>query len=692
MGNDVLIIYPTINEPAQYKTLVELGGYVSMLKRSEFDVRVCMLDEQPDVASFIQRLEESPTGFILYYLQPNQFAFLTALAPLLKKAFPGTHFCCGGLMATVDPEAVIALDGIDSLVIGEAEGALVDFLSAFYREKDYGAIRNFWVKTASDTFTKNPLRNLIQDLDLLPFPDRSFYAIERLIDITDGALPVIASRGCDYNCLFCPYPHIREIYRGKGDYIRKRSVGNIISEIQKQLACINFSSILFVDEIFPTSKDWLAEFAERYRTQVNLPFSITSSVEKLDSKVLELLRKAGCSTITLGIETGNEAFRKRISDRNVGNEKILQTVSAIHRAGIKVCVTNMLGLPLETADLARETHDFNKKIDPECISVSIFYPVPSTPLYNYCSQKGYISKRDSFRLKPDESVLDLPYISPETIRKYYSKILMLGCHQRVLHAGEPGGFFDLLHTLAKEETEEATLEPITCDEFSLNKERHFALAQFPNTKLTFPVTLKEKAYINFGIGIEPVIHKFKPDAFFRFTLVLIQNGKEQVLFEKYLNPGKNEEDLKWFLYELPLFDAAAGEGFLRLEYRTSLRSHYPLCGLWVSPFLTDRLATAPPQEVSLPHKDYEETRKELLEKRMLLERSEKEKQKLSDEIYTLKQELDGMTNLVGELQVQILQLEEKSKSSEERISELEQIKKAYDKTLRARLKRLFKRK
>jgi radical SAM superfamily enzyme YgiQ (UPF0313 family) len=685
--HDLLIIYPWINVLSSTKDLLELGTCVQILREADCNVRVRFIHDTTPPETLVETMREYPPDMVLYYIHPRHLSFLRSVAPVLKEAFLNVHFCCGGMLPTLDPDSVISIMGIDSLVIGEGEIPLLDLLRAFQKNEEYSSIRNFWFKTPLMECRKNPLRPLPDNLDILPYPDRSFYPHERLLDISGGALPMLASRGCPYNCLFCILPSYRDIYRGKGEFIRMRSPSHVIGEILELRPRISFSSILFADEIFPTKKQWLLEFVDRYQSQVNLPFHITCAVEQLDKDTMELLVMAGCSSVTLGIETGNEAFRKRITDKNSGNQKIIDTVKSLKDMGIAVHTTNLLGLPLETEELARETLDFNEKLSPEKASASVFYPLPSTPLYNYCIEKKYISEKSPERLGEDESILNLPFLSPQTIRDFYYKFKALNCKQKLAKAGKPCGFCDIIFQLSDSDQMDSTT--ISCEQYTLAQETHICLAQIPNTKLTLPVTLKSQGYLKFGIGLEPTLLPMEPGASFRFTVVLIQDEKERTLFEKFLNPAGEPRDFLWSHYELPIFDSREGKAWIRLEYRTSLKGTHPVRGLWIRPYITERKTEGDVKSVPFTEEEFSQLQKNLLQVKLLMDRANQERNNLISERDSLQKEKTDLLAILARLEGEALRLEEEKKIAEQQISRLDEFRKAYEKIPFTFIKKLF---
>lgn len=690
MSDDIFIIYPQINTPPQIKGFLELGIYVAALKQAQFNARVRVVYDYPAPSLLATEIRENPPRVVMFYLEPEQFAFFADIQPSLKEAFPNVHFCCGGLMPTLDPEGVISVMGIDSILLGEGESALVELVGAVKQEKDFRSLRNFWFGSLFHPIQKNPLRPLIENLDILPFPDRSFYSVERMIAVARGSLPMLVSRGCPYSCLFCPETQLRDIYRGKGQYDRIRTVNNITSEIIQLRARNIFKSVIFVDEQFPLETKFLEEFSERYHAQINLPFYINSAIEQLNTKTLQLLVMAGCAGISLGIETGNDAFRKRLCNRNIGNEKILSAVKSARDMGLKIFTTNMVGLPLETEELAEDTISFNDILAPDRLSVRVFFPISGTPFYNYSRDKKYFSERNVLLMGDNESVLNLPNLSPDLLKKYFHKLKYLNGLLQIRRSGNAAGFFDVIHVLSEMDPEQNETMPFIYDEYLLGEKSEICLAQEPNTKISLPIILKKQVWLNVLIGIEPTLRPFEDSAYFRFTLFVIQEDKESLIFDKYLSPAKSRRDLEWFKYEIPVLDFQEGAAMARFEYRTSLHYDYPVRGLWGRPFFTDRQPQTEKGGFRFTEGEFDQIRKELLQAKLLLERSHSERNTLIASNEKLKQDLAETLALAGKLQREVLEVEEREKKLIQRIDELGKIEKAYKSSLSGRLKKIFK--
>jgi len=127
----------------------------------------------------------------------------------------------GGPHPTFVP-VIINEDFIDIVCRGEGEDAIVELLDKLENGEDITKIRNLWVKKR-DKIYKNPIRNLIENLDSIPYADRDLYRKYSLLR-NQNIDVFMTSRGCPYNCAFCLNKRYNELYKSKGKVLRRRSI------------------------------------------------------------------------------------------------------------------------------------------------------------------------------------------------------------------------------------------------------------------------------------------------------------------------------------------------------------------------------------------------------------------------------------------------------------------------------------
>jgi len=314
----------------------------------------------------------------------------------------------GGPHPTFFPD-FIREASVDIMCVGEGEEALVELIDRWTDERKW-SVRNLHFQRPDGTIIANPVRPLIGDLDSLPFPDReSLFARSPLL----GDLPIktfFTGRGCPYNCSYCFNRKYNEMYRGLGRILRHKSVGYLFREIQDVGRRHPMSFIRFCDDNFGIDRGWLEEFSERYPREIGLPFSCYTRPNLVRDEYVRSLARAGCVSVYMGIECGNEAMRKRLLNRNLTDGEIVAASESLHRAGIKICALNMIGLPGETAADQDQLLALNWKCRSDYADVSVFQPFPGTDIYEHTRREELMAAPDQKRVSGQfgESVLAWP--------------------------------------------------------------------------------------------------------------------------------------------------------------------------------------------------------------------------------------------------------------------------------------------
>ena len=104
----------------------------------------------------------------------------------------------GGVHPTICPQQCIKVKGILGICIGEGELPAVELMDAMQNKEDYTRIKNLWI-IKDEIVHKNEIRDLIDNLDQLPFPDYQMFSGQLRFEI----LPILLSRGCPFNCTYC---------------------------------------------------------------------------------------------------------------------------------------------------------------------------------------------------------------------------------------------------------------------------------------------------------------------------------------------------------------------------------------------------------------------------------------------------------------------------------------------------------
>ena len=378
-----------------YNNIVDIGGGYIRYGLDDQEVLKRIKDFMPDVVGvsslFSARIQET-----------------LKVCRLAKQAGDIT-VVVGGLHPSLYPSDILNDPNVDYVIMREGEYRLVKLLEGrldidgiAYRKDGHIAI--------------NPPTSRIEDLDNLPFPARHLVDMERYFDIAVPYAPffrnnrvvqILTSRGCPGMCNFCSTVN----YWGRK--YRKRSVDNIIREIQLLKDKYNIGEVQFVDDNITADPRRAKELFRKIK-DLNLHWCFPSGlkVSTLDEEMLRIMGESGGYQISMAIESGSPRVLKEIIHKDVDLKKVANLVDKAHENGISVHLLFMVGLPGETKEEIYQTLDFPCKIKADSISFFIATPLPGSELFDYSMQKGYLEGGD-FGMDLKKVKMHIPADSPD---------------------------------------------------------------------------------------------------------------------------------------------------------------------------------------------------------------------------------------------------------------------------------------
>jgi radical SAM superfamily enzyme YgiQ (UPF0313 family) len=369
----------------------------------------CELFIESGERNFLRSALQSKADIFAFSCTTGGEYWVTSTAEQLKQ-FSSRPVIVGGPHPTFFPE-IIENRNIDFICRGEGEYALLELLDALRSNPgNIPKIDNIWSKNPSGEVCKTDVRPFIEDLDSIPPPDFDLYSkYKYLIPYNRDMYSVITGRGCPYNCDYCFNKTYKELYSGKGRYLRRRSPGHVIAELLHARQAYGIRKVNFIDDSFFTFPAWLNEFAGLYEREINLPFIINVEATQVRNDLVKTVKDMGCICIRMGVETGNEHLRQTVLNKKITNRQIHEAAGHIKQHGISLTTYNILGLPGETVDNAIETYLFNKEIGSDFIWCSLLQPYPGTSIYQYISENGLLDDAN-------DSVLDESFFVSTKIR------------------------------------------------------------------------------------------------------------------------------------------------------------------------------------------------------------------------------------------------------------------------------------
>ncbi|MFA5142616.1 MAG: radical SAM protein [Candidatus Omnitrophota bacterium] len=283
----------------------------------------------------------------------------------------------GGIHPTALPaETLEQVRAADFAVMGEGEVTLLDLVNDIGDGKRTGLHIAGVVERGSADFKP---RELITDLDSIPFPKRDFYDKSNYIF---GA-PLLTSRGCPFSCTFCA-SHLMW-----GRKVRNRSVRNVIEELKVLAGKFDAGRIRILDDTFVLNKPWIMEFcAELKASGLKLSFNCSGRINTVDEDLFRVLSDSGFDSIAFGIESGSDRIVKSIN-KNIDLSRVVDVIKTANRYGFDTTSFYMTGHPGETAEDIRKSADLFIRSMSKRGELSMLVPYPKTDAGERAVKQGF---------------------------------------------------------------------------------------------------------------------------------------------------------------------------------------------------------------------------------------------------------------------------------------------------------------
>ena len=274
--------------------------------------------------------------------------------------------------------------------------------------------------------------------EVFPLPDRDL-VYEAYPEL--GMSPIksiFGSVGCPMTCTYCYAPSFNQMHGGFK--LTVRPVDDLIAEAHAIQRRWPLGLVCFQDDIFGYDHHALRTFASRWKREVGVPFHCQIRLEltryAVGDERLDLFAEAGCTGITLAIESGNAFLRDRVLLRHMPDELIVEGCRKILRRGMTLRTEQILAVPFSdtTTDLA--TLDLNCRINPTMAWTSILVPYEGTDMGTIAHRFGFYdgNNDDLSETFFDGSVMRHVTGGPRSLE---SIIDQLGIHSSVKPALQP---------------------------------------------------------------------------------------------------------------------------------------------------------------------------------------------------------------------------------------------------------------
>lgn len=390
----IVFILPMINSAVYWHQGV--ASLATCCEKAGYDAFVYEL-YSTDFSDCLLFLEELNPDIVAATANIHQLQYIEDLFFSVKRKFSSVITMIGGVAVTIAPDSLKKPELFDYICRGEGEVPIVSFMEQLQsgRISDISAPNIF---NGQESPNAMKCSYLIDDLDSLPIAKRDYFSWYRNAE-KNATLPFVVRflfcRGCPFDCTYCCNKVIKQVFPEGKSYVRRPSVKRVLDEISLVSEQYAFNHYVIDDDTFTLDKAWARDFCEQYHEKLkDKTFEVNIRVGTVNYELFQGLYDCGCRLVKIGLESGDENIRKRVLNRNITDDMILETVSWAKKAGLDIHTFNMVGIPGETAGSIVKTIRLNQKIAPTRLQVTVFYPYKNTKLGKYCEDNDMIAGFD----------------------------------------------------------------------------------------------------------------------------------------------------------------------------------------------------------------------------------------------------------------------------------------------------------
>lgn len=384
-GHEVAIVDAVASAPKKHTKYIR--GFLVGLRFDEIAARI------PDAARVV--------GISVIFT--HEWPGIVQLVKAIKARRPDVAVVLGGEHVTALPEFCLATSPADFAVLGEGEETVVDLVAAIERNADFAGMPNLVYRLGSEIVVnkRQQRRRPIDEIappawhlfDVKTYNDNDFVGG---MDIAPVSMPILATRGCPYQCTFCAAPNMWT----PSWFARNPTM--VVDEIERYMNAYGATDFCFQDLTAITRKDWLVAFCgELLRRKLDITWQLPTGTrsEAIDGEVSELLARTGMKNMVYAPESGSETTRRLIK-KKVKTDRLMDSIRSAVDAKLNVGICMIVGLPHDTEQHLAENLPFLArvaKMGVVDVSVGFYMALPGTELFYSLYDAGKVTlDRDYF--------------------------------------------------------------------------------------------------------------------------------------------------------------------------------------------------------------------------------------------------------------------------------------------------------
>jgi len=345
--------------------------------------RILGLDQQ----QIIDLIDPDAAMIGLSIMFSHNWPHVRELLLKIKQQYPSIPLVLGGEFATAMPDVCLEETPIDVLATGEGEETIVELAKVFSTSHSHLENIPGIIYRKDGEIVKNAKRDRIADVDSIPQPAWHLFNIEVYkanqfengfrIDDAQAIMPMLATRGCPYQCTFCTSPNMWTTR-----YITRKPE-LVVDELEYNVKNFGVTNFPFQDLTAIIHKKWIVDFCnEIIKRGLKISWQLPSGTrsEVIDDEVAGLLYRSGMKEMGYAPESGSDQIRKDIK-KKVKAENLYASVRSAIKHKLKVQAFFIVGFPRETRKDVQKTIKMVAKMawmGVQDVGISHYMPLPGT--------------------------------------------------------------------------------------------------------------------------------------------------------------------------------------------------------------------------------------------------------------------------------------------------------------------------
>jgi len=395
----IILLNPRATKPRNRRFPLSVMALGAVLEgREEYEIVDGNVDDHP-VETILELIRIHRVEMLGVTVMPGpQMVAAIAVCREIRKIHPKIPIVWGGYFPSIYADAALNARYVDYVVRGQGEDTLLELIDAIRGKRPLDAIHGLSYKDMFGLHRHNPER-LMKGPDAFPWPPFHRVPVEKYLRPSFFGKRTAAhhaSIGCPFHCSFCG---VHAAYGTRELLESPARTEAILRHLKMEFGA---DSVQFYDMNFFMGENHAREVARRIEP-LGFRWWCEARVDifnRYSDETLEALKRAGCTMIFFGAESGSDWVLKEMQ-KDITTEQTVAVAQRIRQFGIIPEFSFVIGNPRDPERDTRETLQFIrklKKINGESEIIIYHY----TPVPQRTSMYGEIDGQVAFPLSPEE--------------------------------------------------------------------------------------------------------------------------------------------------------------------------------------------------------------------------------------------------------------------------------------------------